>query len=752
MEAENRMLPDSVKKCLTSSVKTPFFLFIGDDQYKSAIDELLLLGFDFVRTSTFCSSDDKLPDIDRLIADIRDADAIAKNKRLVVTGLGEYLALRGNDESSSILSRLKCLDTGNTKVVLLLRGLVSQIDGLRADPRFDSRRFSIVDKADCGLSFTIDESSIGSSVAPGFKAMLAELESGRCGSITMSTVINLDNALFTVHKINNAYEGVKYSTIGFSLPRSCGSDAHWAELRAELNMSGGSLEKVFENHGLYGNLEMDFYARATGNDYRNWIYFLCLKYNAETLTNSYLRFTLEQTNKYENFLYNIIYLISDVSHKDKRYTSFYQERKTLVEKFPESDIANFVVKNRKVVSESIYRLTDGTLVEREEVIVWLSRNGLVPEIDVIYPALAAYLKKYVFKCPELAELLTDYFEAYKRQKLSNSLEPAFLDQVDELARSRKFNRLPTRNEILDRIEKSETYLYWLDALGVEFLAFIEDLARKRGLSIRVHIARAELPTITAINREFFDAWQGRKEKSDELDDVKHKDRGGYNFKNNELPIHLAKELDIVATMINKAATELALRRCQRFLIASDHGASRLAVLRRKEERYETDTKGEHSGRCCELFQPHDLPFAAEENGYLVLADYGRFKGSRAANVEVHGGASLEEVVVPIIELSLSDGSVTVELVDEVVTVDFRSGTEIKLFFNASVQGVGVVLNGKSYPASQMDANHYLVKLPDIKRAGDYSAEVYAGDNLVGKIIIKAQGKSGKVNDAFNDLF
>jgi hypothetical protein len=305
---------------------------------------------------------------------------------------------------------------------------------------------------------------------------------------------------------------------------------------------------------------------------------------------------------------------------------------------------------------------------------------------------------------------------------------------------------------MDSVDKSDTFLYWLDALGVEFLGLIEASVQKRGLSVRVNIARAELPTITAINRDFFDAWQGRKEKNDELDDTKHSDAGGYNFTNNELPIHLAKELDTITATIDKAATELALRHCKRFLIVSDHGASRLAVLRRKEEKYETDTTGEHSGRCCKLFQPYDLPFAAEENGYLVLADYGRFKGSRAANVEVHGGASLEEVVIPVIELSLKDGSVTVKLVDETVTVDFRTGTEIKLFFNSPVQDVVVVLNGKPYSASQIDANHYSVKLPDTKRAGDYSADVYAGDNLIGKIMMKAQGKSGKVNDAFDGLF
>lgn len=740
---------DSVKKYLTSSVETPYpyFLFISDGQYATAMDELSVLGLDFVPMSGFCNNDDNMPDIDGLITYIK-----AAGKKIVVTGLGEFLALRGSDEATRTLSRLKDHNVGGAKVVLLLRGLASLIAGLQTDPRFDSRRLSVVDKAECELSFTLAAPSVGLSALSGFKAMLSELENGRCGSVVVNTAVNLDKAIFTVHQISNAYDGIKFFTRGFALARSCGSDARWAELLTEINQSNGSLDEVFEKHEFGNNPESDFYARIAGSDYRNWLYFICLKSKADTLQNGYLRFVLDKTSRFEDFAGNVLNAIIDIPHMDKRFPSFYRERKVLVEKFPESDIADFVVNSRQVVSESIYKLTDGTRAEREEIIAWLSKNNMVPQLAGIYPVLAAYLKKYIFKCPELADLLTEYFEAYKRQKLSNELESEFLEKVDDLALSRKFNRLPTRNEIMDVEDKSDTFLYWLDALGVEFLGLIEALVQKRGLSVRVNIARAELPTITAINRDFFDAWQGRKEKNDELDDTKHKEAGGYNFTSNKLPIHLAKELDIITAMIDKAATELALRHCKRFLIVSDHGASRLAVLRRKEEKYETDTTGEHSGRCCKLFQPYDLPFAAEENGYLVLADYGRFKGSRAANVEVHGGASLEEVVVPVIELSLKDGSVTVKLVDETVTVDFRTGTEIKLFFNSPVQDVSVVLNGKPYSASQIDANHYSVKLPDTKRADDYSADVYAGDNLIGKIMIKAQGKSGKVNDTFDDLF
>lgn len=744
---------DSVKKYLTSTVKTPYFLFVSDDQYLTVIDELKVCGLDFVPMSGFCSGYDKIPDIDRLLSHIEAADVNANGKKFVVTGLGEFLAICGSDEAARTLSRLKDLNVGGAKVVLLLRGLASMIAEMQTDPRFDERRHIIIGKAECDLSFTLAAPSVRMSALSGFRAMLVELENGRCDRIIVNTVINLDKAMFTVHQIRNAYEGIKFFTKGFALARSCGSDTQWIELLTELHQSNRTLDEVFEKYGFISNPEADFYIRIAGGDYLNWLYFIYLKSKSDTLQNGYLQFVLDKTRCFEDFINSVLNTIIEVPHTDSRFPKFYQERKTLVEKFPEPDIADFVVNSRQVVAESIYKLTDGTGVEREEIVAWLSKNGVVPQLETIYPVLASYLKKYVFKCPELPDLLTDYFEAYKQQKLSNQLEPEFIEMVDELAISRKFNQLPTRDEIMDRVDKSDTFLYWIDALGVEYLGLIEALVQKRGLSIQVNIARAELPTLTSINKGFYDSWQGgKKEKNDELDNIKHNDVGGYNFANNELPIHLAKELDLIVAIIDKAATELALRHCKCFLIVSDHGASRLAVLRCKEEKYDTDTSGEHSGRCCKQFQPYDLPFATEENGYLVLADYGRFKGSRAANVEVHGGASLEEVVIPIIQLSLKDRSVIVKLVDGTVSVDSRTGTEIKLFFNSPVQNVSIILNGKPYPAVQTDGNHCIVKLPDIKRAGNFPAEVYAGDDLIGKIMIKAQGKSGKVNDDFDALF
>ncbi|MBQ9497355.1 MAG: hypothetical protein IJR52_07260, partial [Selenomonadaceae bacterium] len=65
--------------------------------------------------------------------------------------------------------------------------------------------------------------------------------------------------------------------------------------------------------------------------------------------------------------------------------------------------------------------------------------------------------------------------------------------------------------------------------------------------------------------------------------------------------------------------------------------------------------GEHGGRCCKVNALDEKPnCATEENGYWVLANYDRFSGGRIGSVEVHGGATLEEVLVPVIEFSVEN--------------------------------------------------------------------------------------------------
>jgi hypothetical protein len=141
-----------------------------------------------------------------------------------------------------------------------------------------------------------------------------------------------------------------------------------------------------------------------------------------------------------------------------------------------------------------------------------------------------------------------------------------------------------------------------------------------------------------------------------------------------------------------------------------------------------------------------LQSATVENNYLVLADYGRFKGGRAANVEVHGGASWEEVMVPVIELTLLNKKVTVTLVNNVITANFRTKAEITLFSVDNLSNLSVAIRGTYYIASKLDENHHKVLMDDIKRSGKYTGDVFENSNWIGCVTFSVTTGTGLQND------
>lgn len=760
-----------IKYLSNTSVNAPFFLVVGDGNYEGIKLQLSEAGLKPVKVSEFCRSADKRPNLDSLIGnvDFADIDGQSRDKKIVILGLGEYLALCGEEVAFDRLSKIKDMKVGNARVVLLLRGVTSIVQRLQiADPtRFDGRRVLFTDDTNSSLSVAFMPSSLNLHAIDGVKALLDEFESGKTTIKVKSNVV-FDSPMFVVSRINSAYDAIKHILPTFSIAESFGTDEQWTEFLSSLNAANGEISSIIEEFGV--NPENGFSAWINGANYKNWLYFIALKLKLSEINNSYLKYVIEMTTLFEDFKRNIINAIINVPHTDRRFDTFYNERKVLVEKFAESDIAAFVSENRRDLTESIYKLTDRTLTEREEFIALFSsvdKEALLRRAEVSYPALVDYLRKYIFVDPkvnkELNALLTEYFEAYKSQKINNVIIDDFLAQVEMLATERKYNSLRTRSEVLTSLNLTDTYLYWIDALGVEFLGYIQKLCENKGLSLRIYIAQAELPTITSMNNEFYIEWKGQKEKEQRLDELKHKESGGYIHQSGNPPIHLAKELDIISEVLEKAATKLALHHCKKVLIVSDHGASRLAVINEQEEKYDTDTKGEHSGRCRKKpadYSPtlYDLPFATEspDGQFLVLANYGRFKGSRRANVEVHGGASLEEVVIPIIEITLANPDTSVEVIDnDKLFASFRKPLEFTLFSKTELQRVSVVIKGVSTPlaAEKVDKNHYHIRT-EIKRPGKYLADVFDSDNLIGKINIDVLSETQKKSsgDDFDSMF
>lgn len=769
---------EEVKKYLSNTgVNSPFFLVVGDENYLSVRARLLELGLKIFRLSGCCLSPDKPPNLDRLFGafDFADIDSSSEDKKIVVVGLGEYLALRGEDEAYKRLHEMKEQKVGNARIVLLLRGVSSVVRKIQEnDKRRNTERYMLfTEETDSNISVSVIAQDLDCEAGEGIEGLICELEEGKT-AVSVKTYADFSKSMFKISKINSAYDGIKKMAPDFSLAESLGSTVEWTEFLTALTAVNGEMSLLFDDFG--DNPESELVKWLGGFAYKNWLYFIFLQLKRGEIDNSYLRYVLSITKKFENFKNNIVNAIINISHTEKQFDKFYDERSELIsrliaeKKIADSDIEDFVLNNRKDPVDGLFKLTAKTLVERKEFIALyacVDKNLITSRVNTVYNTLAYYLSKYTFSDPkvdgDLNELFTDYFERYKRQKVLNVIDDDFLALVEALAFERKYNRLRTRTEVIASVEdKENTYLHWIDALGAEFLGFIQKLCNVKELALKIHIAQANLPTITCENNGFFyDDWDdNRRKKVKELDELKHKKESKYNYDNEKLPVHLADELDIIESAIETIAKELKSGFYKKALVVSDHGASRLAVINGQEEKYDNDTNGEHGGRCSRRpddFSPtsYDLPFATEspDGKYLVLANYGRFRGSRKANVEVHGGATLEEVVVPIIEITLANPETSVELVENELFASFRKPLVFSLFSKTELQNLRVVFenNPTVYFAKKVDKNHFEI-VTDIKRSGKYEADVFEGDNPVATITLDVQSETRKSGDEFDNLF
>lgn len=751
------MLCKAVQNYIDTVKGLPFFYVVGDDDYSVILSELQQVGLTVVRLSDYCSKPDRFPNIDDLIDNFRMSDVDYKSNKSVVVGLGEYLSLRGEDFAIRELKRLKNTTLGNARVVLLMRGITQQAKAVIEDDNkmYAQERAFVEANTPCDISVVNISTTVAKKENAGIKELLRDFENGMTGQVKCSSQLAFDNSLMSVTTISTPYDLFRLEANDFYLQESIGTEDQWYALLDEYKKSNGSFENIFRKYGIDNNNEI-FYQLASGLEFKNWLYFLYLKLNQKQLKNAYLKYVIENTDVFSDFKTSVLTAICNIAHTDARFKSFYKDRKALVREFPESDVAIFLKANEVDIKESIYRLTDNTMLEKKSIIQWISQYGLIDEIAFIYPDLHDYLGSYVFETTSFSKELTEYFNQYRLQKVTNKLNPDFIDLVEEYAQCAKYAKLPTRDSAINLIQdKKNAYLYWIDALGVEYIPYFIACAKKKGLSLHIEVTRCDLPTITEMNKGFYDNWQSDKKfKEDRLDDIKHHDKGGYFFTSDETPIHLAGELQVIHDAVDRAAMELALHTCKSFVISSDHGSSRLAVIKKQFEKYETDTQGEHSGRCCKKFDGCDLKNAEEENGYIILKDYGRFKGGRKANVEVHGGASLEEIVVPVITLTLKNQTeifIVVTNKDNIV-LDKTNGTSIELYVSEPINGqLSIACNGEKSVAEKIDSAHYTVKL-DVKRAKEYAAEVYDGEDLIGNIKFTVKGRTGSTNSDFDELF
>lgn len=704
----------AVQSYLAGDVPYPLFVAVENGFVMEKVLQSLGDGFQSIRVSAYCPSEcpDNFPDEDGVTKDILTAKS-----NLIVRGLGEYAML------SSRYHAIRCLygKALSHKTIVVGRGLSDELTQFRAQETKLNAISWLSINSEPDVSIIKVHPSVPFPAFQNFRELLEAMELGRAGKLYAHT----DLKLFHSGAIESSYEAIREQNRFFSVAENALIPEQWTDYLRD--------------------------NRLTGNDLFHWRTFLQQAiYGAKT---PYLRLVMEFSPDYETYQKSLYSAILKRRYSDDDFRALYEERKTLLKPYSDKDVTQYIAESYVANGERIHYLTDNTRAERRAIVEELARIKAIPDdLPYIYPDLAAYFDAYRFETDD-GELFTHYIERYKMQKAFNKIEPEFLRDVEELSKpgNRKYLSLPTRGMVLTQLSKSGVGLYWLDALGVEYLGYIRKKAKELGLSVHIHIVRTSLPTITRLpskgqyseeerkhNGGFYDDWTGYKRlRNSALDNVKH-DGVIYGAKSDAPAVYLADELEIIAEALKTIKSDLENHLAQKMLLASDHGASRLCVLRQHENKWKMSEKGKYSGRCCPANDTDEPPESAtREHGFWVLANYDRFQGGRPAIVEAHGGASLEEVMIPLIELELADNRVQCYVAgfegkEQVVIEKPLDGKPTLLLYcyNATVR-LRVRIKDREYFGVQDTENRNLFRFSldgHWSMGKIYTAIVYHGDN------------------------
>lgn len=322
------------------------------------------------------------------------------------------------------------------------------------------------------------------------------------------------------------------------------------------------------------------------------------------------------------------------------------------------------------------------------------------KLKAIYPELYEYLNHEVHKADEE---YTAYMSRYKAHKLENSLP--FDD--DTYFNGFETDSYDNRYSVLSEYIDDETAVLWIDAMGAEWLPLLNwTITQNCDATIKkTAIVQANLPTETCYNA-LWNEMDIPYNKLDKLDKLAHKgviDEPDYYA--------CVEEQLAFVTGIHAKITDL-LKEYRRVIVTGDHGTSRLAArcFHTKDGMIvPKDSIVCSHGRYCKL--PENATYSmpnvklvkrADGAQYAIYSNYDHFKQSGfAAGAhddnpvygEVHGGATPEEVLVPLVVID-SNQEIPLSAQWEKTTVKIAmKKAKLNLIFNKPVHQLQVKIGG-----------------------------------------------------------
>lgn len=598
--------------------------------------------------SKYCEVDDSTPNLNRLKTYLRKLD-----KTVILTPLSEHLRINNDIALKTFNDILKMNFTNNDdkslKVYIPVYRMKSLLKNLEVDSRNEDSIIFLDTDSDPDYSLTIIQDTLNAKVSgneiTGYKNYLVYWEQNPDKPIILHTqnAIHFSNIVFAddVKVIVTAFDLLRFH---YKLPdvikEEWGTVDNWNCFLQHYNESAtldGVLGTMLKTRSF--NLSL-FENWQTKSETDKWLIWLWAKYKAQS---SYLLSVLRQNHSVADFankIYDsILYLTTT-----ENYQAIYSERLNLIRDMKINPTASFWNKIEQLTGiDKIKCLSCHT--EQEQVMIFTTLKDLelndeiMGLLKIVFSELSYYLADSEFE----NELLTDYFSQYKKQKALNIVDDNFINLVEELAveHCAEIWKLKARNVLVNEMYDDDTVVFFADGLGVEYIELLSELLRQKGLYIELRVGYCNIPSTTEENKDFYK--DKIHEKNYELDSIKHS--------NIAYPFNLIKEFIEIKNIADQVAILMADK--TQVIIAADHGTSRLAVLTKGEtfKVNENAEKYKYGRYCVDPVNDYShFKGCINKDNYWIFANYNRFSSQGSPSPETHGGATLEECVVPVLSV------------------------------------------------------------------------------------------------------
>jgi len=707
---------------------------------------------DTLKLSDFCATDDIAPNLNRFKKALR-----YKTVSTLVLPLSEYLRINypiAKKTLNDILhAKFKFFDVGKNRIYVLLYRMKDLLMDMDLTPKEAKTVLVIQETAESDYALTIVQNSLhfyncGNDIH-GFRKYFIYWEQNpdkpivlhTQNAITYSDIVFSDN----VEVIVSAFGLLRHYGLPQSITQDMGTVAQWTVLQ-DVFAESKDVELSLSQH--FGNLKYSDdlfknWGKYTEDD--QWLLWIWAHLHTK---NVYLQKIFNTKRQFFDFTNDIKGKIVDFI-SDPALPYIYEDRKKLMTSIGininKEDIDKLFGSIPAI--EKLKLLTNCSKDERIEIFNCISeikKNEIyMPIIKETYPILYQYLQPIIFN----NDTFTEYFRLYRFSKVQDQIDDKLLEMVKQNAESKCscIYELPARNRIVDNEYTADSIVYFVDALGAEYVSALVSCFDPSKYDVSIQFTHCNLPSITEINNDFYED-KNHMEPYYDLDTWKHS--------HCTYPFSIEHELTLIQEIASNVLEKLQDKKIEKIIIAGDHGSSRFAVKNRGKSYKLAETAVPYKfGRYCQdaVSNYNKIVSCIRQDDFWIFADYERFVQNGAPTNEIHGGASIEEMVVPVITIAPHCDQQKVKFVIQLITDTFKLPTDriinVQFRLSPNAKNVDVSVDGKKYLCT-CQGNVFTFEQKIIDKREKYVAKVIVNGKIIDEITYKVE-RPVKKNDRFD---